>query len=179
MNIDSQRVYKAIVWLGNSPGTRVEVLASSLDQAATQIREMYGAEAFVSLWNEEDADAPRGSSDEAAYSAENLIQLSEKDGWLLGYIGAPWPGPWPKQSGDLFVSDPDGWQAGIAWETQGPEIAEISGPSKSRWGVYQVRFPIPVMSEHDLIQNFHAVLPLLKAERRKVEQGSSRANGNS
>jgi len=178
MNIESSRVYKAIVWLGNSPGRQVEVVASNLEHAETQLKETYGAEAVISLWNEEDANAPRRSPDEDLYNPENLILSSAKDGWLLGYIGIPWPGPWPKQSGDLFVSDPEGWRAGIAWESQGSEIAAIAGPSKGRWGVYQVLFPIPVISEHDLIRNFHAVLPLLKAERGKVEQGSLRANSD-
>lgn len=156
----------------------MNVIASSLEHAEAQLKESYGAEAVISLWNEEAENAPRRSPDEDAYNQENPILASVKDGWLIGYIGMPWPGPWPKQSGDLFVSDPEGWQAGIAWESQGPEITAIAGPSKTRWGTYQVLFPIPVMSEHDLIRNFHAVLPLLKAERMKVEQGISRANSD-
>lgn len=102
------------------------------------------------------------------YNPANAIRRSERDGWTLGYIGIPWPGPWPKISGDLFVADPDGWQAGIAWETKGPEIEPILGPSDGRWGVFQVRFPLEVMSEDDLIRNFHLVLRLLKRERKRV-----------
>lgn len=102
------------------------------------------------------------------YNASNAIPRSEKDGWMLGYIGIPWPGPWPKLNGDLFVADPDGWQAGIAWESTGPDIESIAGPSDERWGVFQVRFPLPVMSENDLIANFHLVLPLLKRERARL-----------
>lgn len=102
------------------------------------------------------------------YNAANVIAGSEHDGWSLGYIGIPWPGPWPKRNGDLFVTDPQGWQAGIAWESSGPGIELISGPSEGRWGVFQVLFPYPVMSEQDLIHNFHLVLPLLKEQRRKV-----------
>lgn len=105
---------------------------------------------------------------EPPYNAVNLIPASEKDGWLLGYIGVPWPGPWPKRNGDLFVTDPEGWQAGIAWESQGPQLLEISGPSHGRWGVFQVLFPLPVMSEQDLIANFHLALPLLKEQRAKA-----------
>jgi len=102
------------------------------------------------------------------YNPENTIARSERDGWLLGYVGIPWPGPWPKSNGDMFVVDPEGWQAGIAWESQGPDIKQISGPCSSRWGVFQVKFPIVVRSEEDLIHNFHLVLSLLKQQREMV-----------
>ena len=110
---------------------------------------------------------------ESTYNSANVIAASERDGWILGYIGIPWLGPWPKKSGDLFVADPDGWQAGLAWESSGPEIAEIDGPSEGRWGVFQVLFPVPVMSEQDLIKNFHLVLPLIKQQRYKVARSSA------
>jgi hypothetical protein len=104
----------------------------------------------------------------STYNSANVIAGSERDGWVLGHIGIPWPGPWPKKDGDLFVADPEGWQAGLAWESRGPEIKTICGPSEGRWGVFQVLFPLPVMSEQDLVRNFHLVLPLLKQERLKV-----------
>jgi hypothetical protein len=107
----------------------------------------------------------------STYDADKLIAASELDGWMLGYFGIPWPGPWPKRNGDLFVVDPDGWQAGIAWEDSGPAILRISGPTPGRWGVFQLRFPYPVMSEADLIRNFHAVLPSLKVQRAAVNAG--------
>ncbi|MBQ0935251.1 hypothetical protein [Ideonella paludis] len=106
--------------------------------------------------------------DDAPYDNSKLIAASESEGWMLGYIGIPRPGPWPKLSGDLFVVDPDGRQAGISWEVSGPDIETISTPSPGRWGVYQVRFPFQVMSEQDLIRNFHAVLPLLKQQRAAI-----------
>jgi hypothetical protein len=99
------------------------------------------------------------------YDAGKLIASSERDGWMLGYIGTPWPGPWPKRNGDLFVVDPEGWQAGIAWESAGPKIEQVAGPSAGRWGVFQVLFPLPVMSELDLVRNFHLVLPALQQQR--------------
>ncbi len=102
------------------------------------------------------------------YNDQNIIPGSVVDGWSLGYIGIPWPGPWPKKHGDLFVTDPNGWQAGIAWESSGPEVVQISGSNGERWGVFQVHFPIPVMCEEDLIKNFHTVLPLLKKQRASV-----------
>ncbi len=102
------------------------------------------------------------------YNTANVIASSEQDGWTLGYIGLPWLGPWPKKNGDLFVMDSQGWQAGIAWESAGPDIKAISGPSADRWGVFQVFFPLPVSSEQDLIRNFHLVLPLLKKQRAQL-----------
>jgi hypothetical protein len=102
------------------------------------------------------------------YNAANVIARSERDGWKLGYIGIPWPGPWPKLAGDLFVTDPEGRQAGLAWESTGPDMIVLSGPTRGRWGVLQVRFPISVMSEDDLIRNFHAILPFLQRERENV-----------
>ena len=105
---------------------------------------------------------------ESTYNSASVIAASERDGWVLGYVGEPWPGPWPKKSGDLFVADPEGWQAGLAWESSGPTIVKIGGPSEGRWGVFQVLFPLPVMSEQDLIKNFHLVLPLLQEQRCKL-----------
>ena len=109
----------------------------------------------------------------STYDERSLIARSERDGWILGYIGAPWTGPWPKTNGDLFVADPDGWQAGISWENAGPEILDISGATEPRWGVFQLKFPVAVMSEDDLIKNFHMVLPLLKKRRALVPGFSS------
>ncbi|WP_431051252.1 hypothetical protein [Roseateles sp. L2-2] len=114
---------------------------------------------------------------EAVYDDTRLIAGSQMEGWRLGYVGAPWPGPWPKRNGDLFVQDPDGGQAGIAWESDGPDILEILGASSGRWGVYQIRFPHPVMSEDDLIRNFHVVLPLLKRARDGLFQDEARRPG--
>lgn len=110
---------------------------------------------------------------DSPYNARNIITGSECGGWTLGYIGIPWPGPWPKKNGDLFVTDPDGWQAGIAWESSGPDILDISGASEASWGMFQVKFPVVVMSEGDLIKNFHMVLPLLKQRRGLVPGFSS------
>lgn len=102
------------------------------------------------------------------YDAKNTIPHSDVDGWTLGYIGIPWPGPWPKLNGDLFATDPTGWQVGLAWERKGPALIAIDGPNEGRWGVFQVCFPLPVMSEGDLIENFRLVLPLLKRERARL-----------
>lgn len=106
--------------------------------------------------------------DAQTYDVTKLIAASECEGWTLGYVGIPWPGPWPKCNGDLFVADPQGHQAGLAWESAGPAIQRICGPSDGKWGVFQVRFPYPVMAERDLVRNFHAILPLLKAAQASI-----------
>ena len=108
------------------------------------------------------------------YDPRGLIPSSQKDGWSLGYIASPWPGPWPKSCGDLFVQAPDGTQAGIAWESTGPKLSLVSGPSESRWGVYQVLFPIAVYSEADLVRNFHEVLPALQEAHRSAASGGEK-----
>ncbi|WP_457322711.1 hypothetical protein [Roseateles sp. P5_E11] len=107
----------------------------------------------------------------SAYDSDKLIAASELEGWSLGYIGIPWPGPWPKRNGDLFVADPIGRQAGIAWQDSGPDFLQITGPTPGRWGVFQLRFQFPVMSEADLVRNFHAVLPALKERRAALDMG--------
>jgi len=109
-------------------------------------------------------------SAESVYNSDNVLSDSERDGWSLGLIGIPWPGPWPKLNGDLFVVAPGGGQAGLAWESTGPDILRISGPSEGRWGVYQVRFPLPVLCHADLVRNFYEVLPLLKAEYENTQR---------
>ncbi|MDR7298828.1 hypothetical protein J2X16_004196 [Pelomonas aquatica] len=110
-----------------------------------------------------------------AYDENRLLAKSVKEGWRLGLVGIPWPGPWPKRCGDLFVSAPNSELAGIAWEADGPDFLRILGPSEGRWGVFQLRFPIPVMCNDDLVRNFHAVLPLLKAEYAAYQAASDSA----
>jgi hypothetical protein len=106
-----------------------------------------------------------------AYDEDKLLPGSDRDGWRLGLMGLPWPGPWPKRNGDLFVCAPNGDQAGIAWESGGPDITRISEPSDERWGVFQLRFPIEVLQPGDLIRNFHTVLPLLQREYAAYRSG--------
>lgn len=116
---------------------------------------------------------------ESTYDEAKVIAGSELDGWTLGYVGIAWPGPWPKLGGDLFVTDPIGGQAGLAWESSGPSIAVIGAACERRWGVFQVRFPLPVMSERDLIRNFHLVLPLVKQQRTMVKLANPDASDSS
>lgn len=57
----SQREFKAIVWTGDGskPGERLTVLADSSEDAKRQLREKYGKEARISVWNEDDANRTR------------------------------------------------------------------------------------------------------------------------
>jgi hypothetical protein len=59
MTNESLRMFKAFVWVGELVGESVQVVARNLEEASDMLREQYGAEAVVSLWNEEDANAPR------------------------------------------------------------------------------------------------------------------------
>jgi len=54
-----KRPYKAIIWVGEKPGQHVEVIASTLGEASSMIKEKYGKETVVSLWSEDDANRPR------------------------------------------------------------------------------------------------------------------------
>ncbi len=60
MNLVS-RLYKAIVWMSNKDalGIRVEVMASSLENAEQQLKVKYGQDIIFTLYNEEDANSPR------------------------------------------------------------------------------------------------------------------------
>ena len=100
--------------------------------------------------------------------------LAECDGWRVFLRGEP-VGPWPKQSGDVYVLAPDGSEVALAWESRGPGIRELMGPSQGRWGVLQVLFPIPVMCTSDIARNFLEVLPLLKERYAAVQyQGKAK-----
>ena len=61
MNQEPERPYNAIVWRQNpsTPGQRVVVFARNLEEAQAKIDEEYGKDTIVSLWNEDDANAPR------------------------------------------------------------------------------------------------------------------------
>lgn len=53
------REYIGFIWIGDDPGTRLRILAESLAGAQRQVEEKYGEGHVVSLWNEDDASAPR------------------------------------------------------------------------------------------------------------------------
>ena len=52
--------YKAIVWINDeTPGKRITLFASTLDEAKQKLVDEYGPNAVTSLWNEDDANRPR------------------------------------------------------------------------------------------------------------------------
>lgn len=59
MDGKSKRPYAAIVWVGDKPGERVEVIAGTPEEARSRIKEIYGPEVTITIWNEEDANKPR------------------------------------------------------------------------------------------------------------------------
>ena len=60
MDQEKMHTYQAIVWRHpTAAAERVTVLARDLGHATLQIEEQYGKNAVVSLWNEDDANAPR------------------------------------------------------------------------------------------------------------------------
>ena len=87
--------------------------------------------------------------------------LVEVDGWRLFLRGMP-RGPWPKRCGDVYAIAPDGLEVALAWESEGPQLLELSGPLPGRRAVLRVLFPIPVMCEVDIARNFLEILPMLK-----------------
>ncbi|WP_433049161.1 hypothetical protein [Dactylosporangium sp. CS-033363] len=54
------REYRALLWIGDEPGIRLELLAPSLAAAKALIVETYGEGHVISLWNDEDSRTPRG-----------------------------------------------------------------------------------------------------------------------
>ncbi len=59
MSNELLKTYKAIVWIDELAGKRVEVIARDFEEASTMLKEQFGTKAVVSLWNEEDANAAR------------------------------------------------------------------------------------------------------------------------
>jgi hypothetical protein len=97
------------------------------------------------------------------------VDESETEGWRYGAITA-FEGITTQDAGDGFVITPDGSRAGLVWSVDGPDFQVILPPDAGRWGVYAVRFPKPVSSKADLIENFRAVLPLLKKQYEIVRK---------
>jgi hypothetical protein len=59
MNTDTQRTFRALVWVDDQPAQRVEVVAQSLDEAEKSLKQQFGHAATLSIWNEGDAEKPR------------------------------------------------------------------------------------------------------------------------
>jgi hypothetical protein len=65
--------------------------------------------------------------------------------------------------GDAFVVAPDNSRAGIVWEVSNePHFSEILCADSSRWGVWAVNFPRPMISRDNARKNLAFVPPQLK-----------------
>ena len=96
-----------------------------------------------------------------------FVEETLTNGWCYGLITQ---NPCPDHpdgciSGDGFVVAPDGCYAGLMWWAECPwEFEQINEPEGEKFfGVFEVRFTLPVRSEADLAANFRAVLPRIHA----------------
>ena len=107
---------------------------------------------------------PQGHSYYGPFVEETLT-----DGWCYGAITEYLPecGQEFCGSGDGFAVAPDGTYCGLVWWTDCPwEFEQIEGPRSERfWGIFELRFPKPIRSTQDLVDNFRHVLPTLQAWR--------------
>lgn len=51
--------YIGVIWIGDTPGRRLKILAHSGEDAVQQLNAAYGDGHTFTLYNEEDADRPR------------------------------------------------------------------------------------------------------------------------
>jgi len=65
-----------------------------------------------------------------AYNAKNTIPHSAQSGWTLGYIGIPWPGPWPKLNGDFLPQIPRVGRLGLLGKAMGRRSYRLKGRAK-------------------------------------------------
>ena len=66
--------------------------------------------------------------------------------------------------GDAFVVAPDGSRAGLIWEVAADRYFREALPlEKSRWGVWQVSFQLPMDGRENARKNLASVLPDLRS----------------
>jgi hypothetical protein len=72
----------------------------------------------------------------------------------------------PSDYGDAFVIAPDGSRAGLIWEIDDQPFVTPSPPplppTDTRWGVFNVGFPVPMRSYDAARRNLEAILPELR-----------------
>ena len=95
-----------------------------------------------------------------------LVEETRTDGWCYGAItefNEPECHPDGCESGDGYVEAPDGSRTRLVWATGAfaPKWTPPLGDQGN--GVYQVAFPKPVKSLHDLVQCFRSVLPQIQS----------------
>jgi hypothetical protein len=55
----AMREYVGLIWIEDKPGTRLRILARSIEEARIRIIEEYGEGHLISVWNEDDASSAR------------------------------------------------------------------------------------------------------------------------
>lgn len=110
-----------------------------------------------------------------AKSAWKPIPETLTDGWLFGSY-TRYAEPKGCRDGDGFVISPDGQRAELDWYVGTDKLKRITRSSNRIWGLFEVGFPRPVTGKADLVENFRAVLPQIKAafaRHQKRRQGKS------
>ena len=102
------------------------------------------------------------------YHGFPIVEASCTDGWCFGAI-TEFDVADGCDSGDGYVVAPDGSRAGLVWDVGQEPTQQILPPDDERWGVYAVWFPRVVTCVDDLVFNFRAVLPDLKAIYQRVK----------
>jgi hypothetical protein len=90
------------------------------------------------------------------------IPESLTDGWQFGSY-TRYACPDGCSDGDGFVLAPDGQRAEIDWYVGSGKLKRTANSDNRIWGCFEIGFPHPVKSKIDLIANFRAVLPQIKA----------------
>jgi len=104
----------------------------------------------------------KGKLPKPTKSAWNAIPETLMDGWMFGSY-TRYAEPKGCHDGDGFVIAPDGQRAELDWYVGTGKLKRTSRSDKRIWGVFEVGFPRPVTSKADLVENFRAVLPQIKA----------------
>jgi hypothetical protein len=99
----------------------------------------------------------------------NSIPETLTDGWTFGSY-TRYAGPEGCCEGDGFVIAPDGQRAELDWQVGKGKLKRTSRSDERIWGVFEVGFPRPVTGKADLIENFRAVLPQIKAAFARHEK---------
>ena len=101
---------------------------------------------------------PKGSP---AYYGFPVLEDVVVDGFTLGAI-TDFEAE-ASNEGDSFVVAPDGSRAGLVWEvTTQRYFRKVIPLEKSRWGVWDVSFHVPMDSRENARTNLASILPDLK-----------------
>lgn len=92
----------------------------------------------------------------------NPIPETLTEGWRFGSYTC-YADPKGCCDGDGFVIAPDGQRAELDWVIGTGNLKRTGRSDKRVWGVFEIGFPRPVTSRADLVENFRAVLPQIKA----------------